>query len=61
LFAKRRAAAAHDHFQFASVHANFCLQKPVNWDAFDRLVTGVDTVWLRRAKLTRPTRIVEAA
>jgi two-component system, chemotaxis family, response regulator Rcp1 len=38
------------------LHANCYLQKPANWDAFDRLVTGIDAFWLNRAKLPRRSR-----
>jgi CheY-like chemotaxis protein len=43
------------------LHANCYLQKPANWDAFDRLVTGIDAFWLNRAKLPRRNKVAVTA
>jgi two-component system, chemotaxis family, response regulator Rcp1 len=48
--------SAADILACYQLQANCYLQKPVNWDAFDRLVTGIDTFWLNRAKLPRRNR-----
>jgi chemotaxis family two-component system response regulator Rcp1 len=36
------------------LNANCYLQKPVNWDEFDYLVTSIDRFWLNGAKFPRP-------
>jgi two-component system, chemotaxis family, response regulator Rcp1 len=33
--------------------ANCCLRKPLDWEAFDHLLTSIDTFWLKAAQLPR--------